>query len=92
MSNLNYYQAEQCMQAFKQTCDQADRSDLISSEDCNYWVFEQGYKAAMQAVANKSNQVNTHGPLDLVSDMLANGFALLEKTKNNSAKVISCSN
>ena len=79
--NLSCTEAEQCLQAFKKSCDQADQSDLINSEECNYWVFEHGYRAAMQALANKTNQANTHGPLDLVSDMLANGFALLEKTK-----------
>ena len=34
-----------------------DQSELASSEECNYWVFEQGYKAAMQAITNKSDQM-----------------------------------
>ena len=55
--NLSCNEAEQCMQSFKKTCDQADQSELVSSEECNYWVFEQGYKAAMQALTNKSNQM-----------------------------------
>ena len=45
------------MQSFKKTCDQADQSELVSSEECNYWVFEQDYKAAMQALTNKSDQM-----------------------------------
>ena len=57
--NLSCTEAEQCMQSFKKTCDQADQSELISSEECNYWVFEQGYKAAMQALLNKSNHVTS---------------------------------
>lgn len=55
--NLSCIEAEQCMQSLKKTCDQADQSELVSSEECNYWVFEQGYKAAMQASTNKSDQV-----------------------------------
>lgn len=90
--NINSDVAEQCMQAFKKTCDLADQSELISSEECTYWVFEQGYKAAMQALLNETHQVNTHGPLDLVSDMLASGFSLLEKSTNSSAKLASSAN
>ena len=55
--NLSCIEAELCMQSFKKTCDQADQSELVSSEECYYWVFEQGYKAAMQALTNTSNQV-----------------------------------
>lgn len=55
--NLSGIEAEQCLQSFIKTCDQADQSELVSSEECNYWVFEQGYKAAMQALTNKSNQM-----------------------------------
>ena len=55
--NLSCNEAEQCMQSFKKTCDQADQSELVSSEECNYWVFEQDYKAAMQALTNKSDQM-----------------------------------
>ena len=45
------------MQSFKKTCDQADQSELVSSEECSCWVFEQGYKAAMQELTNKSDQM-----------------------------------
>ena len=55
--NLSCNEAEQCLQSFKKTCDQADQCKLVSSEECNYWVFEQGYKAAMQALTNKSDQM-----------------------------------
>ena len=55
--NLSGIEAEQCLQSFIKTCNQADQSELVSSEECNYWVFEQGYKAAMQALTNKSNQM-----------------------------------
>ena len=90
--NLSNDEAELCLQAFKKSCDQADQSELISSEECAYWLFEQGYKAAMQALANKTKQVNIHGPLDLVSDMLASGFTLLEKSTNSTTKLTSSSN
>ena len=55
--NLSCNEAEQWMQSFKKTCDQADQSELVSSEECSYWVFEQGYKAAMQELTNKSDQM-----------------------------------
>lgn len=87
--SLNSDEAEQCLQAFKQSCDLADKSKLISSEECTYWIFEQGYKAALQAQLNKPNQLSTHGPLDRVSDMLASGFALLEKAKCSPTKLAS---
>ena len=45
--NLNSDEAEQCKQAFKKSCDQADQSELISGEECSYWVLGQGYQVAL---------------------------------------------
>lgn len=36
------------MEAFKVWCDELERSDLINTDDCQYWVFERGYRAAIQ--------------------------------------------
>jgi hypothetical protein len=38
------------MKAFSNFCDEAERSDLVSIDDCQYWVFERGYKAAMAEI------------------------------------------
>jgi hypothetical protein len=44
------YDAEVCMNAFIKLCEEVENSGLISSEDCQYWVFERGYIAAMDEV------------------------------------------
>jgi hypothetical protein len=36
------------MDAFKKLCDEMEDSPLVSTEECQYWVFERGYRAAMQ--------------------------------------------
>jgi len=96
---MNTDAAEQCMEAFKKACDQADQSTLISSEECHYWVFEQGYKAAMQqlaAIKQNSNQTaidlmnNNLITDDLMADDVATknliyGFNLLNRFKLNTA-------
>lgn len=69
-------EAVKCMNAFNTICEEADRSALVSSEDCNYWVFERGYQAAMQELAMVAK---VKKPADFTSQMLANGFALLEE-------------
>lgn len=48
---MNNYDANACVSAFSKFCEETERNELTSSEDCQYWVFERGYAAAMQAVA-----------------------------------------
>ena len=79
-------EADNCMVAFQMICEEADRSELVGSDECAYWVFERGYEAAMQQMTIKTKPVNAHQPTDVVSDMLANGFALLEESKNSKNK------
>jgi hypothetical protein len=76
---MTNYEAENCMAAFKAICESADRSELVSSEDCHYWVFESGYQAAMQELSMAAKVKEVQIPADFASQMLANGFALLEK-------------
>ena len=45
---MNDYDATACADSFSQLCDEAERSELVTAEECQYWVFEQGYKAAME--------------------------------------------
>ena len=78
---MNNDEADKCMNAFKEICEEADRSELAGSDECAYWVFERGYQAAIQEMAIKNKYMNAHQPIDVVSDMLANGFALLEESK-----------
>ena len=86
VSNMKNAEADKCMDAFKSICDEADRSELVGSDECAYWVFERGYEAAMQEMAIKTKPVYAHQPIDMVSDMLANGFALLEESKKSKKK------
>lgn len=79
-------EADKCMDAFKKICEEADRSDLVGSDECAYWIFERGYQAALQEMVIKTKLVNAHQPIDVVSDMLANGFPLREESKKSKKK------
>ncbi len=69
------------MEAFKKVCDQADQSELVSSEECHYWVFEQGYKLAMQEIASIAESTKLDESVDHVTESLMHGFNLLERLK-----------
>jgi hypothetical protein len=45
---MNEYDANACAGSFSELCDETDRSELVSAEECQYWVYEAGYKAAME--------------------------------------------
>ena len=45
---MNDYDVNACMNAFGKFCDEVEGSKLVSIDDCQYWVFERGYKAAME--------------------------------------------
>ena len=45
---MNDYDVNACMSAFSKFCDEVEGSELVSIDDCQYWVFERGYKAAME--------------------------------------------
>jgi hypothetical protein len=47
---MNNYDAEACMKAFTSLCAEVETNPLASTEDCQYWVFERGYKAAMEEI------------------------------------------
>ena len=51
VANMDDYDANACMSAFGKFCEAAERNELTSSEEYQYWVFERGYLAAMQEVA-----------------------------------------
>lgn len=46
---MNNFNADECMRAFALFCDNVEKSGLIGQEECQYWVFEQGYFAALNA-------------------------------------------
>ena len=49
---MNDYDVNACMSAFGKFCDEVEGSELVSNDDCQYWVFELGYKAAMEEMMN----------------------------------------
>ncbi len=55
---MNNDEADKCMDAFKEICEEADHSELVGSEGCAYWVFERGYQAGMQEMAIKNKHMN----------------------------------
>ena len=72
VANMDDYEANACMSAFGKLCEEAERNELTSSEDYQYWVFERGYKAAMQEIA-KIIQLRQSGRLiDLSAQLTAN--------------------
>lgn len=56
---MNDYDVNACMSAFGKFCDEVEGSELVSINDCQYWVFERGYKAAMEKMIKtiKASQV-----------------------------------
>ena len=82
---MNINEAEKCMAAFKDVCAKADQNALISSEECHYWVFEEGYKAAMLQMAAAAKLNNTNKLGDDVTESLMHGFTLLERFKIKTA-------
>jgi hypothetical protein len=37
-----------CFDAFNNLCDELRSSDLVGIDDCQYWLFERGYQAALE--------------------------------------------
>jgi hypothetical protein len=37
-----------CLNAFNALCEELSASKLVSLEECQYWLFERGYNAAVE--------------------------------------------
>ena len=48
---VNNFSVDECMRAFVQFCESADKTGLVDDTDYQYWVYEQGYIAALSAMA-----------------------------------------
>lgn len=75
VAKMDDFEANACMNAFSKFCDEAARNELASSEDCQYWVFERGYQAAMQEVAKVIKLRQTGRSVDLDLQMTTNRAA-----------------
>ena len=54
-----------CLTAFNALCEELETSKLVNLDECQYWLFERGYKAAVEeliqniaVVANTSETVS----------------------------------
>jgi hypothetical protein len=70
--NMDDYDANACMGAFSKFCDEAERNELTSNDEYQYWVFERGYYAAMQEVAKTLKLRRADRSAELTSQMAAN--------------------
>ena len=41
-----------CFKVFNVLCEELSSSELIATEEFQYWVFERGYNAALETLAN----------------------------------------
>lgn len=75
VANMNDYDANACVSAFSKFCEETERNELASNEDCQYWVFERGYTAAMLEVAKVITLRQLDRSTELKSQMAANKSA-----------------
>ena len=75
VANMDDYEANACMSAFGKFCEEAERNELTSSEEYQYWVFERGYLAAMQEAAKVIKLRHAGRSVDLDLQMTANRAA-----------------
>ena len=64
-----------CYEAFCRLCDEESENKLVGSEDFQYWMFERGYRAAVQGLLDilesKNQAVKFESPkLQSIADKL----------------------
>ena len=65
-----------CLNAFNALCEELTTSILINLEECQYWLFERGYNAAVEElIQNISVAANTNNPALLEQKYLAKKVA-----------------
>ena len=55
------------MDAFCKLCEEAVVSELITAEECQYWVFEHGYQSANESMVTFSKLCDEADKSDLIS-------------------------
>jgi hypothetical protein len=45
---MNVTDSKICLEAFNSLCKELNASNLVKMDECQYWVFERGYKAALE--------------------------------------------
>jgi hypothetical protein len=66
-----------CLTAFNALCEELSTSKLVSLEECQYWLFERGYNAAVEElIQNISVAANMGNPALLEQKYLAKKTAV----------------
>ena len=73
---MNNFDVIACINTFSELCDETDRSELVSVEECQYWVFEAGYKAAMKEMMKTITEGKTDNLASLVEMPVNNRLTL----------------
>ena len=66
---MPYFDANACMDAFCKLCEEAVVSELITAEECQYWVFEHGFKSANASVSAFNKLCDMADNSDLISSV-----------------------
>ena len=65
-----------CLNAFNALCEELATSNLVGLEECQYWLFERGYNAAVEElIQNISVAANMENPALLEQTYLAKKLA-----------------
>ncbi len=64
-----------CFEAFTNLCEKLDNDPLLSVTEAQYWIFEQGYRAAMESLIQiaeqgKQTQPFTSPKLQLLAELI----------------------
>jgi hypothetical protein len=63
---MNVVDSNICLEAFNQLCDDLSTSNLVSTDDYQYWMFERGYKAALsELISNMTIAAKSQGEVTL---------------------------
>ena len=66
---MPYFDANASMDAFCKLCEEAVVSELITAEECQYWVFEHGFKSANASVSAFNKLCDMADNSDLISSV-----------------------
>ncbi len=48
MIKMKHFDENICLTAFNSLCEELETSKLVNLDECQYWLFERGYKAAVE--------------------------------------------
>ena len=64
---MPYFDVDACMDAFCMLCEEAVLSELFTAEECQYWVFEYGYRAENASLQTFSKLCDEADSSDLLT-------------------------